>query len=60
MISGDAVPILLCMLTTFANCCAGASRAVVVVLNCLFWCQSFDDVSPYVCSNHFSSIWVAE
>ena len=25
----------------------------VVVLCCLFWCQSFGDVSPYVCSNYF-------
>ena len=25
----------------------------VVVLCCLFWCQSFGDVSPYVCSYCF-------
>ena len=25
----------------------------VVGLCCLFWCQSFGDVSPYVCSYHF-------
>ena len=25
----------------------------VVVLCCLFWCQSFVDVSPYVCSYYF-------
>ena len=25
-----------------------------------FWCQSFCDVSPYVCSYYFSSILVAE
>ena len=24
-----------------------------VVLCCLFWCQSFGDVSPYVCSLYF-------
>ena len=24
-----------------------------------FWCQSFGDVSPYVCSYDFSSVWVA-
>ena len=29
-------------------------------LCCLFWCQSFGDVSPYVCSYYFSSVWVAE
>ena len=27
---------------------------------CLFWCQSFDDVSLYVCSYHFSAVSVAE
>ena len=25
-----------------------------------FWCPSFDDVSSYVCSYYFSSVWVAE
>ena len=25
-----------------------------------FWCQSFGDVSPYVCSYHFSPVWVTE
>ena len=25
-----------------------------------FWCQSFGDVSPYVCSCYFSSVCVAE
>ena len=25
-----------------------------------FWCQSFGDVSPYVCSYYFSSVSVAE
>ena len=25
-----------------------------------FWCQSFGDVSPYVCSYNFSSVSVAE
>ena len=25
-----------------------------------FWYQSFGDVSPYVCSYYFSSVWVAE
>ena len=25
-----------------------------------FWCQSFGDVSPYVCLYYFSSVWVAE
>ena len=25
-----------------------------------FWCQSFGDVSPYICSYYFSSVWVAE
>ena len=29
----------------------------VVVICCLFWCQSFDDVSPYVCSYYFSSVY---
>ena len=24
------------------------------------WCQSFGDVSPYVCLYYFSSVWVAE
>ena len=24
-----------------------------VVLCCLFWCQSFGDASPYVCSLYF-------
>ena len=24
----------------------------IVVLCCLFWCESFGDVSPYVCSYH--------
>ena len=24
-----------------------------------FWCQSLDDVSPYVCSYYFSSVWMA-
>ena len=32
----------------------------IVVLCYLFWCQSFGDVSPYVCSYYFSSILVAE
>ena len=27
-----------------------------MVLCCLFWCQSFCDVSSYVCSNYFSSV----
>ena len=27
---------------------------------CLFWSQNFDDISPYVGSYYFSSIWVAE
>ena len=31
-----------------------------MVLCCLFWCQCFDEVSPYVCSYYFSSVWVAE
>ena len=31
-----------------------------MVLCCLFWCQSFGDVSPYVCVYYFSSVWVAE
>ena len=26
----------------------------------VFWYQSFGDVSPYVRSFHFSSVWVAE
>ena len=30
----------------------------VVVLCCLFLCQSFSDVSPYVCSYCFGSVWV--
>ena len=25
-----------------------------------FWCQSFGDVSLYVCSYCFGSVWVAE
>ena len=25
-----------------------------------FWCQSFGEVSPYVCSYYFSSVSVAE
>ena len=25
-----------------------------------FWCQSFGDVSPYVCSYYFNLVWVAE
>ena len=29
-------------------------------LCCLFWCQSFGDVSPYVCSYYFSSVWVGK
>ena len=29
-------------------------------LCCLFLSQSFGDVSPYVCSLLFSSVWVAE
>ena len=32
----------------------------VVVLCCMFWSKRFGDVSPYVCSYHFSSVWVAE
>ena len=32
----------------------------VVVLCACFWCQSFDDVSPYVCLYYFSSVWVAD
>ena len=24
-----------------------------------FWCQSFGDVSPFMCSSYFSSVWVA-
>ena len=31
-----------------------------VVFCCLFWCQSFGDVSPYVCSLCFNLVWVAE
>ena len=32
-----------------------------MVLCCLFWYQSFGDVSPYVCSYYFfSSVWDAE
>ena len=31
-----------------------------MVLCCLFWCQSFGEVSPYVCSYYFSSVWVSE
>ena len=31
-----------------------------MVLCCMFWCQSFVDVSPYVCLYHFSSVWVTE
>ena len=31
-----------------------------MVLCCLFWFQSFDDVSPYVFSNYFSSVSFAE
>ena len=31
-----------------------------VVLCCRFWCQSFGDVSLYLCSTHFSSVLVAE
>ena len=26
----------------------------------MFWCQSFGDVSPYVYSYHFISVWVVE
>ena len=29
-----------------------------MVLAC-FWCQNFSDVSPYMYSYHFSSVWVA-
>ena len=39
-----------------------SSKAVVLLwfsVAC-FWCQSFGDVSPYVCSYHFSSVWIAE
>ena len=25
-----------------------------------FWCHSFGDVSPYVCTYHLSSVWIAE
>ena len=25
-----------------------------------FWYQCFGDISPYVCSYYFSSVWVAE
>ena len=32
----------------------------VVLLCCLFWCQNFGDVSPYVCPYYFSSVSVAE
>ena len=28
-----------------------------MVLCCLFWCQSFVDVSPYVCSLYFEFGW---
>ena len=31
-----------------------------MVLCCLFWCQSFGDVSPYACSYYFYSVWVTE
>ena len=31
----------------------------VVILFCLFWCQSFGGASPYVCSYNFSSVCVA-
>ena len=34
---------------------------VVSTFKCkLFWCQSFGDVSLYVCSLYFSLVWVAE
>ena len=31
-----------------------------MVLGRPFWCQSFSDVSPYMCSYYFSSVSVAE
>ena len=31
-----------------------------MVLCCLFLCQSFGDVLPYVCSYYLSSVWVAD
>ena len=30
------------------------------VLCCLFWCQSFGDVSPYGFNIIFNSVWVAD
>ena len=38
------------------------SKVVVLLCFCVtcFWCQSFGDVSPYVCFYLFSSVWVAE
>ena len=32
----------------------------MVLFACFFLCQSFGDVSSYVCSYYFSSVWVAE
>ena len=31
-----------------------------MVLCCMFLCQSFVDVSSYVCLYYFSSVWVTE
>ena len=32
-----------------------------MILCCMFWCQSFGDVSHNICSYYFfSSVWVAE
>ena len=45
---------------TLSKC--GRSKAVVLLWFYVawFWCLSFGDVSPYVCSYYFSSVLVAE